>query len=154
MLDLAYSQLQRYSRLDNQILLRSAVVDDVPILALMNQHLIEDEGSTNSMTLPQLEERMRGWIEYGEYSVILISMDNQPVGYIVYLQTDENTLHIRQFFIKRDYRQQGIGKTVIDLIGMNTNLTLDVLETNPSGRLFWEKLGFKPHSTRLHRFIT
>lgn len=135
-------------------MLHSANVDDVPILALMNKHLIEDEGSTNPMTLPQLEERMRGWVKYGEYSIILISMDNQPVGYTVYLQTEENTLHIRQFFIKRKYRRQGIGKTVIDLIAMNTNLTLDVLVTNPSGKAFWEKLGFISHSTRLHRFMT
>jgi hypothetical protein len=41
---------------------RIANVGDSEILGELNQQLIEDEGHRNSMTIPELVERMRGWL--------------------------------------------------------------------------------------------
>ena len=38
--------------------LRQAERADLPLLAQMNKHLIEDEGSANLMTVGELERRM------------------------------------------------------------------------------------------------
>jgi len=38
---------------------RKATSDDVPLLATLNEQLIEDEGHRNRMTLPKLERRMQ-----------------------------------------------------------------------------------------------
>ena len=39
---------------------RVATLEDAPLLAQLNQQLIEDEGHSKPMTAPELEERMRG----------------------------------------------------------------------------------------------
>jgi len=39
---------------------RFATSDDAPMLAVMNQQLILDEGHRNRMTVPELEHRMAG----------------------------------------------------------------------------------------------
>jgi len=44
---------------------RVAGSDDVRLLAQMNKRLIEDEGSRNPMSTPELEQRMRGWLDHG-----------------------------------------------------------------------------------------
>lgn len=45
------------------ILIRKAAESDAWILAQMNKALIHDEGSRNPMTIQQVEERMRGWLD-------------------------------------------------------------------------------------------
>ena len=42
---------------------RAATSADVPMLARMNQQLIEDEGHRNPMRLTELESRMRSMLE-------------------------------------------------------------------------------------------
>jgi len=45
---------------------RRATLEDASVLAPMNAQLIRDEGHRNSMTVPQLSERMVLWLG-GEY---------------------------------------------------------------------------------------
>jgi predicted metal-dependent HD superfamily phosphohydrolase len=49
---------------------RTATLDDCALLAELNQQLIRDEGHRNRMTAPQLEQRMRGFIQ-GEYRAMI-----------------------------------------------------------------------------------
>ena len=43
--------------------IRKCTLEDVSLLTKMNKHLIEDEKSTNPMTMDELEERMKGFLE-------------------------------------------------------------------------------------------
>jgi len=47
---------------------RPATLDDCALLARLNHELIRDEGHRNPMTVPQLEQRMRGWIS-GDFAI-------------------------------------------------------------------------------------
>ena len=49
--------------------IQKCTLEDVPLLAQMNKQLIDDEKSTNPMTVTELEERMRGFIskDYSAY---------------------------------------------------------------------------------------
>ncbi len=49
---------------------RFATQEDVPLLAKMNQQLIRNEGHRNKMTLPELQDRMSGWLQ-GEYTAVI-----------------------------------------------------------------------------------
>jgi GNAT superfamily N-acetyltransferase len=49
---------------------RFATQADCPLLAELNHQLIRDEGHRNRMTVPELTERMRGWLA-GEYRVVI-----------------------------------------------------------------------------------
>lgn len=139
--------------------LRPATVDDLPLLAEMNRQLIEDEGSRNPMGLPALAERMRGWLA-GEYAAVVFSLGDAAVGYAVYqVRSDEyfpqeRYVYLRQLFVRREVRRQGIGRAAFRLLcercfpaGMA--VALDVLQCNPGGRAFWESLGFRPHCTSM-----
>ncbi len=140
---------------------RHACVNDIPILARMNQHLIEDEMSRNPMSLSELESRMTGWIN-GDWQAKVIERDNEPVGYILFqfrsdeYRTLQQTVYVRQFFVERECRSRGIGRRAFEIIAENdfadvSSVVLDVLETNPQARHFWESLGFQPYCSTMKR---
>ena len=87
--------------------LRRATPNDASLLAPMNKRLIDDEGSTNPMSLPQLESRLRKWLN-AEWRGELFLHDVPVVGYAIYrLQRSEfdnrETVYIRHYFIEREY---------------------------------------------------
>lgn len=136
-----------------------ASVNDVSQLAVMNSRLIADEGSRNPMNTPQLEDRMRGFLE-GTWKGDLIQVGEQVVGYILYqYRTDEYfpeqpEVYLRQFFIEREFRRQDLGRQAIERwresrLLPGTIVSLDVLAVNPGGESFWRTLGFQPHSTHM-----
>ena len=144
-----------------ELTIRAATLDDVEALAAMNKHLIKDEGSRNPMDIDRLKHRMTGMIE-SEWVVLLISNQDEDVGYMVYKVSpdeyfpDQSELYIRQYFVKRQYRGTGLGAQAFNTISKNhfpenAVLTLDVLEVNPRGRKFWEKVGFKPYLTHMKK---
>lgn len=126
---------------------------DLPVMARMNSDLIEDEGSHNPMNPPQLEERMRDWLESGDYDAILFEYNDALVAYALFQQKPES-IYLRQFFVDRDFRRQGIGRSAIHLLlneifAPGLRLTLDVLVSNPTGRAFWRSVGFRDYAVTL-----
>ena len=83
---------------------RPARVADAPLLAGMNQHLIQDEGHSNPMTVPELGSRMKQWLRR-EYRGVIFERGGEVVGYAVY-RLDVGSIYLRQFFIGRKYRRQ------------------------------------------------
>ncbi len=59
---------------------RFAEACDLPLLAKLNDELIRDEGAQNPMTLPQLQERMRVWVD-SQYRAVLFEEGFTTVGY-------------------------------------------------------------------------
>ena len=49
---------------------RFAIQADCPLLAELNHQLIRDEVHRNRMTVPELAERIRGWLA-GEYRAVI-----------------------------------------------------------------------------------
>lgn len=49
---------------------RKATVHDTSVLAKLNHQLIRDEGHRNPMTVPELEERVRAWLNTDYEAVI------------------------------------------------------------------------------------
>lgn len=143
--------------------LRAANELDVEVIAGMNLQLIQDEGSTNPMNMGQLRARILEWLSSG-WDIDLLIVEERIVGYAVYrLQCNpfddtEKEVYIRQYFINRDERQKGYGIEGVQLL-METrfsavkSLIIDVLETNPQGKRFWEKAGFKPYCTNMRRAL-
>jgi GNAT superfamily N-acetyltransferase len=139
---------------------RQATKADIDTLAEWNKQLIEDEGSTNPMTVEQLAERMTGFLN-GDYRAVIVTADGADTGYILYKQEkneyfpDRKSVYVRQYFIDRTKRSKGIGETAFNIIAdkhlKGAELNLDVLEDNPKGRRFWEKIGFKPNYTAMKR---
>ena len=91
---------------------RIATLDDIPLLAKMNRQLVEDENHRNRFKSDVwLEERMRHFL-IGEYEAVLFERKGRTVAYALYRQhpDHEDTLYLRQIFVDRSHRRQGVGE--------------------------------------------
>jgi len=138
------------------LILRKAQEADLPLLARMNKHLIEDEGSPNPMDHGQLEGRMRGWL-FSDWHIDLICRGPEVIGYAVYrfrpneYFPDQEEVDLRQYFIRREFRRNGFGLAGIRLLMKQRfkpgqTVIIDVLDGNTPGKNFWAKAGFSPYS--------
>jgi GNAT superfamily N-acetyltransferase len=127
-------------------------MDDSPLLAQLNQQLIQDEGHRNRMTLTELERRMRGWLT-NEYRAVLYEDGGEVVAYALFRQ-QEQEIYLRQLFVVPDRRRQGIGRRAVEILRSQVwpktkRLTVDVLVTNHSALAFWRAVGYQDYALTL-----
>ncbi|KOR90245.1 GNAT family N-acetyltransferase [Paenibacillus solani] len=146
-----------------QLLLKEANLDDVHMLTEMNQELIREENSENPMTYSQLYNRMSGFLD-NDWRAVFLIINDEIAGYALFREREhgfdpnQKEVYIRQYLIRKSYRGRGWGRTGIQLLifnvfPLNATILIDVLESNPVGRKFWESMGFKPYyiNMRLNR---
>jgi GNAT superfamily N-acetyltransferase len=142
---------------------RHATDEDLDLLAGWNRQLIEDEGHRNAMDERLLRARMAGWLE-GEYKAVIFleaggtqgagtGRAPEPVAYALYCPGEES-LYLRQFFVRRDRRREGLGRRAIELLRReiwppDRRLTVDVLAANHSAVAFWRAVGYRDYSITL-----
>jgi len=132
---------------------RFATAGDCPALAELNHQLIRDEGHRNAMTIAQLEARMRQWLASGEYRAVLFEDGTAVVAYALFRET-EAEVHLRQFFVARPRRREGVGqRAMADLFSRvwprSKRLTVSVLATNTPGIAFWRAMGYTDYDLTL-----
>ena len=125
---------------------------DLDLLANWNHQLIQDEVHRNRMSVIQLKERMREWITT-DYTAIVFSLSDEPVPYALFRE-NPNEIYLRQFFVRRDKRRQGIGREAVNLLlqkvwPISKRLTVEVLCQNQSGIDFWRSVGYKDYCLTL-----
>lgn len=131
---------------------RQATLADCALLAELNHQLIRDEGHRNPMTVPELEERMRVWLA-SEYAAVIFEEAKEVVAYALYRE-QAGEVHLRQFFVVRDRRRQGIGRQAFEIMRSrvwpaNKRLTVDVLVHNPAAIAFWRAVGCRDYCLTL-----
>lgn len=131
---------------------RRATADDCPRLAELNHQLIRDEGPRNKMTVSELEQRMRGWLQ-SEYAAIIFEENGELVAYTLYREQPEE-LYLRQLFVARNRRRQGIGRAAMEILRTrvwpkNKRLTVEVLVNNGAAVNFWRAVGYQDYSLML-----
>ncbi|QQO10365.1 GNAT family N-acetyltransferase [Breznakiella homolactica] len=122
--------------------------EDIPILAMMNKQLIEDEKAENVMTISELEKRMREFLR-SNYKAYYFKENLNTIGYAL-CNISKDPIYLRQYFIKQEYRNKGYGKESFKnlLLYLNkTEIEIDVYSWNENGIKFWESLGF------VHKYI-
>src|SRR5688572_2300144 len=118
---------------------REASEADLSLLAEWNHQLIRDEGHRNLMTVAELADRMRTWLQ-GEYRAVIFS-DPEPAAYALF-KTEDAVIYLRQFFVPRERRRTGLGRRAIEILRRDVwpsriRLTVDVLCQNEGGVAFW-----------------
>jgi GNAT superfamily N-acetyltransferase len=130
---------------------RFACVDDCSMLAAWNYQLIRDEGHRNPMDVWELQERMRGWLASGEYHAVLFE-EAEPVAYALFKET-EDEIHLRQFFVVRHRRREGIGSRALaqlfDLWPHEKRWTVSALTKNIPAVSFWQAQGYEDYALTL-----
>jgi predicted acetyltransferase len=131
---------------------REAIESDTGLLAEMNSQLSEDENQRNPLSLPALQKRMSKWLS-GEHTAILFERDEQPVAYALYHYQDD-FLYLRQFFVIKEKRRQGIGRQAVDILVREVfppekRLVVTALSQNPNAIKFWRAVGFSDYCLSL-----
>jgi ribosomal protein S18 acetylase RimI-like enzyme len=129
--------------------LRYASAEDIPLLAELNHQLIQDERASNPMSVAELSTRMYAWLQ-GEYRAVIFERGSEPVAYALFRPSEEG-LYLRQFFVGRAHREQGVGRRAIELfreqvVPAGQPLSLEVLVHNEGAIAFWRRLGFRQHA--------
>ena len=131
---------------------RRASSNDCALLAELNHQLIRDEEHRNKMTVPELEQRMRGWLA-AEYAAVIFEARNEVVAYALY-RDGPDELYLRQLFVVRNHRRQGIGRAAMEILRTqiwpgNKRLTVSVLVQNTAALAFWRAVGYADYSVTL-----
>ena len=131
---------------------RRATLEDSTLLAELNHQLIRDEGHRNRMAVPELEQRMRGWLS-SEYAAVVFEDGKQIVAYALYRKQAEE-IYLRQLFVARRRRRQGTGRQAMRILRTqiwpkHKRLTVGVLVQNTAAIAFWRAVGFQDYSLTL-----
>ncbi len=131
---------------------RYATHEDAALLATLNQKLIRDEGHRNAMSLAQLTARMDAWTR-GEYQAVVFEESSAAVGYALF-RREPDYIYLRQLFVLRARRRQGIGRHAITWLWRNAwlgapKLRIEVLLANTAGREFWRSVGLRDYSVTM-----
>ena len=134
---------------------RIASVEDSEILGELNHQLIKDEGHRNSMTTPELVERMRNWL-IADYRASIFEDDTGILAYALYKE-DQDSVHLRQLFVQRRNRRFGVGRQSMNILfsevwPRDKRITVDVLCHNSGAIAFWKSVGFTDYSLSLEIF--
>ena len=124
--------------------IRMCSAGDCARLAEMNKRLIDDEKSDNPMSVGELEDRMKGFLN-NDHSAYFFLEDGQVIGYAL-VRNSADPVYLRQFFIDRDHRKQRCGTRAFQLLVEHLGvkkLELEVLPWNEAGRSFRKSCGFK-----------
>jgi ribosomal protein S18 acetylase RimI-like enzyme len=131
---------------------RRATVDDCALLAELNHQLIRDDGHRNKMTVPELEQRMKGWLA-SEYAAVIFEDKGEVVAYALYRE-EPDELYLRQLFAVRNRRRLGIGRAAMEILRTqlwpkDKRLTVSVLVQNAAAVTFWRAVGYQDYSLTL-----
>ena len=132
---------------------RRATVNDAAQLAELNHQLLHDEGHRNqNMSIPELEQRMHGWLA-SEYNALIFEEDGSVVAYALYREQPEE-IYLRQLFVMRNRRRKGIGRQAVEILRtkiwtVNKRLTVDVLVQNTAAIAFWRSVGYQDYCLAL-----
>ena len=104
------------------------------------------------MTVSELEERMRDWLS-GEYRATIFEDGGEVVAYALFREQPEE-IYLRQFFVVRHRRRQGLGRRAWELLRSQVwpktkRLTVDVLVSNTNGHAFWRAMGYRDYCLTL-----
>lgn len=150
--------------LEGRVKVRGHQREDFGLLARMNRELADDEGHRNPMTVAQLEDRFRRFVDKEGWSVDLFTLDDEIVGYATHryeadpAEPSGRHVYLRQFYIVRHRRRGGAGHVAFaELVRTRfqpgERIFLEVIENNPGGKVFWLRTGFTPYGTIMEHVI-
>jgi ribosomal protein S18 acetylase RimI-like enzyme len=133
---------------------RNATPDDAVMLGELNLQLVQDQRHRYaSKPLPFFQDRMRGFL-VGEYRGVIFEDRGEVVAYALYRDYGEDGVYIRQLFVARHRRREGIGRVAMQtLIGevlpARRRITLEVLTGNAPAFALYRAMGFREYCSTL-----
>jgi predicted acetyltransferase len=138
--------------LKGTVTLETATFDDCPMLAEMNRQLIVEGRQSNAMTIAELSERMCEWFQKGVYTGYVFRLNGATIGYSL-VDLTGHPPWVRHFFICREYRRQGYGRTAVGLLFEKLvveEIGLSCLTENAPGQAFWRSFNHDAYSVKFN----
>jgi DNA-binding GntR family transcriptional regulator len=137
---------------------------DLALLARMNRELADDEGHRNPMTVAQLEDRFKRFVDEDGWNVDLFTLDDEIIGYAMHRYEPDlaepggTHVYLRHFYIVRHRRRGGAGHVAFDELvrarfKRGERIYLEVIENNPGGKVFWLRTGFTAYGAIMQHVI-
>lgn len=136
---------------ENNLQIRMAKEDDVPVILKFIIELAEFEGAANE--IHSTEEGLRHvlFARHGAEALIA-EMDRIPIGFAIWAYsfstfTGKPTLYIDDIYVREDYRGNGIGSRMFSCLAeiayQNDCARMDwyCMETNVSGKEYYHRMG-------------
>ena len=133
-----------------KLTIETATSDDCHGLAVMNRQLIDEGRQGNSMTVSELENRMQDWFEKGIYTGYVFKLNGETIGYTL---VDPSEMYLRHFFICREHRRRGYGRTAVGLLFEQLGVEeigLSCLTDNIPGQAFWRSFDHELYSSKFY----
>ena len=122
-----------------------AKLTDVEILAELNKRLNEDQKHPPWMSVNQLAQRMKSWLE-NEYICYIVNQNESIIAYCLCRDAGKH-YYMRQLYVERKHRRKGIATRLLNWLYENIwtgkSVRLDVLAHNKDAVEFYEKYGFR-----------
>ena len=134
---------------------REAAEVDCPLLGALNHQLVADERHPSAMTVAELTERMREFLA-GEYTAILFEDQGDVLAYALYHPIEGDELYLRQFFVVRGRRREGVGRRAVGILlgevfPPGKRVVVTALSHNERARSFWAEVGFDEYCVSFER---
>ncbi len=123
--------------------IQKCTIADCKYLAELNKELINAESSDNPMTIRELGERMKDFLQTSYEAFFFIEQD-VVVGYAL-VKMDCEPLYLGQIMIKQEFRRKHYGEQAFRILLsclQTDSVDIEVLSNNHMGVKFWEKMGF------------
>ena len=122
----------------------------------MNRQLTEDEEHRNRFNTDDwFIKRMESFLN-GEYQAVIFEHDGKVLAYALYRNHAEHadTIYLRQIFVDRAFRRQGIGRHVMKVLmkeywSKEKRLTVEVLNHNKAAYEFYKSVGYQIYCLEL-----
>ena len=90
-----------------------------------------------------------------DYRAVLFKEDTELLAYALFRDQEPGDVYLRQFFVVRHRRRQGIGRRALrilrDEVFKGKRVVLDVLTHNRTAHSFWIAVGFRDYATVLEQ---
>ncbi len=105
------------------------------------------------MDVAQLKKRMQAWLTSGGYTAGIFEEHREVVAYALFRE-DESEVYLRQLFVVRHRRRQGVGRRAVEIFlsqlwPKEKRLTVAVLVHNEAAISFWRAVGYTDYSLHL-----
>ena len=107
------------------------------------------------MDVAELTERMRGFLA-ATYKAVLFEDDGKVIAYALYHPFEESDLYLRQFFVVRGKRREGLGRAAVRLLfeeifPKSARIVVTALSHNQRALAFWSEVGFDEYCISFER---
>lgn len=137
---------------------RIATVEDAEMLGEMNLQLVQDQKHRYAdKPVEWFVARMREQLLRAPYTAVVFEDDGDGVvAYALYRDDGDDGVYLRQLFVVRGRRREGIGTAAMQRLleevwPAGTRITLEVLCGNAAAWGLYRKLGFREYCVTLER---